>query len=70
MYSSPIKRNLLQKPSDTDTAYSLAARNAIQYSSILVGIFLGGWLSDSVFEPLLKDRQVRSLCKRSNYLDV
>ncbi|MGH0054080.1 MAG: MFS transporter, partial [Sphaerochaetaceae bacterium] len=31
-----------------------AARNAIQYSSIPIGILLGGWLSDSVFEPFIQ----------------
>ncbi|MCH3916460.1 MAG: MFS transporter [Spirochaetia bacterium] len=30
-----------------------AARNAIQYATIPIGILLGGWLSDSVFEPLI-----------------
>jgi hypothetical protein len=31
-----------------------ATRNAIQYSTIPIGILLGGWLSDFVFEPLMQ----------------
>ena len=31
-----------------------ATRNAIQYSTIPLGILLGGWLSDFVFEPLMQ----------------
>lgn len=30
-----------------------AVRNALQYSSIPVGILLGGWLADYVFEPFM-----------------
>ena len=30
-----------------------AVRNAIQYSTIPVGIVLGGWLADYVFEPFM-----------------
>jgi DHA3 family macrolide efflux protein-like MFS transporter len=30
-----------------------AVRNAIQYSTIPVGIILGGWLADYVFEPFM-----------------
>ena len=30
-----------------------AVRNAIQYSTIPVGILLGGWLADHVFEPFM-----------------
>jgi len=31
-----------------------AVRNAIQYSTILVGIILGGYLADFIFEPLME----------------
>ena len=31
-----------------------ATRNAIQYSAIPLGILLGGWLSDFIFEPLMQ----------------
>lgn len=31
-----------------------AVRNALQYSSIPLGILLGGWLADYVFEPFMK----------------
>lgn len=30
-----------------------AVRNAIQYSSIPIGILLGGWLADYIFEPFM-----------------
>lgn len=40
-----------------------AVRNAIQYSTIPVGILLGGFLADYVFEPfMLKDNAVTRVC--------
>lgn len=38
-----------------------AARNSLQFFTIPVGYFLGGWLVDAVFEPLLASQGARSL---------
>ena len=38
-----------------------AVRNAIQYSSIPVGILLGGYLADYVFEPFMESQSIVSM---------
>ena len=38
-----------------------AVRNAIQYSSIPVGILLGGYLADYVFEPFMESQNTASM---------
>lgn len=38
-----------------------AARNSLQFFTIPVGYFLGGWLVDAVFEPLLASQRADSL---------
>ena len=38
-----------------------AVRNAIQYSSIPVGILLGGYLADYVFEPFIESQNTASM---------
>ena len=38
-----------------------AARNSLQFFTIPVGYFLGGWLVDAVFEPLLASQEAQSL---------
>ena len=41
-----------------------AVRNAVQYSTIPIGIILGGYLADHVFEPFM-----RSACTVASLLE-
>lgn len=37
-----------------------SVRNALQFFTIPLGLFLGGWLCDDVFQPLLESQQAQS----------